>query len=425
VENVFVLGLDDHNARLLRELPGADQYRFHALLELDDLLSGETIAVPELLDRAQRQLEAFDGPVNAVIGFWDFPVSTIVPILCERFGLPWASLESVVKCEHKYWSRLEQRSVIDEVPRFGLLDLDDTDPQLPDDLQYPVWIKPVKSAASELAFYVQDPQQLRDAAAEIREGIGRMGDPFEFVLDQLDLPPAIAGVGGSACLVEESATGAQVTVEGFSFRGDVHVYGIVDSVTCPDSPSFLRYQYPSTVPAAVADRLVELSRRVVRRIGLDGTTFNIEYFWDAEQDVTLLEINPRHSQSHAELFEQVDGIAHHDCMLQLALGREPRPPHRAGPHAMAAKWFLRRSADGVAVRVPTAEEIEQVQHAVPGCSVVVPVKVGDRLSELHNQDSYTYAIANVYIGAESEDELRRKYERAVAGLPFAFEEPES
>ena len=256
---------------------------------------------------------------------------------------------------------------------------------------------------------MENHKQLHDAAAEIREGIGRVGDPFEYVLDQLDLPTEIADAGGSACLVEEAATGAQVTVEGYSYRGDVRVYGIVDSVTCPGSSSFLRYQYPSTVPAAVADRLAELSRRVIGRIGLDGTTFDIEYFWDAERDaITLLEVNPRHSQSHAELFEQVDGITHHDVMLQLALGREPRPPHRKGPYAMAAKWFLRRDEDGVAVRVPTAEEIERVERDVPGCTVTSSVQVGDRLSELHDQDSYSYAIANVYVGADSEDELRRE-----------------
>ena len=223
VENVFVLGLDDHNARLLQALPDAERYRFHPLLDIDDIRHADTVSVPDLLEQAQRQLERFDGPVHAVIGFWDFPISTMLPILAERLGLPWPGLESVVKCEHKYWSRLEQRQVIEEVPRFGLLDLDDEDPDLPEGLRYPVWVKPVKSASSRLAFRVENHKQLHDAAAEIREGIGRVGDPFEYVLDQLDLPTEIADAGGSACLVEEAATGAQVTVEGYSYRGDVRV----------------------------------------------------------------------------------------------------------------------------------------------------------------------------------------------------------
>ena len=90
---------------------------------------------------------------------------------------------------------------------------------------------------------------------------------------------------------------------------------------------------------------------------------------------------------------------------------------------MAAKWFVRRVADGVARRVPTAEETRQVQRDIPGCTVDVSVTVGDRLSELHDQDSYSYAYATIYIGADDEDELIQKYEQAVAGLPFTFEEP--
>ena len=117
VENVFVLGLDAHNAEVLHGLPDAARYRFHPLLSDGELSGGESVDLPGLLDAAQRQVEAFDGPVHALVGFWDFPISTMVPILCERLGLRWATTDAVVKCEHKYWSRLEQRRVIDEYPR--------------------------------------------------------------------------------------------------------------------------------------------------------------------------------------------------------------------------------------------------------------------------------------------------------------------
>ena len=157
-ENVFVLGLDAHNARLLDGLPDADRYRFHPVLSDGELAGGDSVDLPGLLDAAQRQIEEFDGPVHALVGFWDFPISTMVPVLCERLGLRWATTEAVVKCEHKYWSRLEQAKVIDEIPGFGLLDLDD--PALPEGLAYPVWIKPVRSASSQLAFRADDPQQL-------------------------------------------------------------------------------------------------------------------------------------------------------------------------------------------------------------------------------------------------------------------------
>jgi hypothetical protein len=166
-ENVFVVGLNDHSAEILSRLPDADRYRFHRLLDADALLFSDTIPLPDLLAEAQREVEAFDGTVHAIIGFWDFPVSTMVPMLCERLGLRWASLESVVKCEHKYWSRLEQRRVIDEYPRFGLVDLDDA-PALPTGLRYPVWVKPIKSVSSALAYRVADDEQLTRALANIR-----------------------------------------------------------------------------------------------------------------------------------------------------------------------------------------------------------------------------------------------------------------
>ena len=49
------------------------------------------------------------------------------------------------------------------------------------------------------------------------------------------------------------------------------------------------------------------------------------------------------------------------------------------------------------------------------------VEPGERLSQRHDQDSYSYAIANVYLGGADEDELIRKYAQAVAALPFEIE----
>jgi hypothetical protein len=138
-ENVFVMGLDEHNERLLRDLPDAERYRFHPLLSYEEIY-GEEIRLRELLAKAQRELESFQGRIDAIIGFWDFPVSTMMPILRARFGLPGAPVEEVVKCEHKYWSRLVQQKVIDEYPRFGLVD-PEHDQEPPNGVSYPLWVK--------------------------------------------------------------------------------------------------------------------------------------------------------------------------------------------------------------------------------------------------------------------------------------------
>ncbi|HSJ44179.1 MAG TPA: hypothetical protein VK923_05800 [Euzebyales bacterium] len=419
--NIFVLGLEEHNLATLEDLPDADRYAFHRLLTVAELQQGDEIPIEHLFDKALRQLEAFDATIDAIVGYWDFPISSMVPMLNDRVGLRSASLESVLKCEHKYWSRLEQSKVIDEHPRFALVDLDG-EPERPD-LDYPFWVKPVKSFSGELAFRVDDDHSFHDAVRTIRDGIDRVASPFEWVLDRADLPPEIAEVGGRACLAEESIDGHQVTIEGYSLDGAVETYGAIDSLCYPDSPSFLRFQYPSRLPAGVIERMNQVSGAVIRQVGLDASTFNVEFLWDAEtDDLRLLEVNPRHSQSHAHLFADVDGAANHKVMVDLALGSRPRLPRREGPYEVAAKWFLRRFADGLVTRSPTPDEVAAVESEIPGVVVHLVAEEGDRLSQLYDQDSYSYKLANIYVGAADEEELAAKYERCVVALPFAFDE---
>lgn len=105
-----------------------------------------------------------------------------------------------------------------------------------------------------------------------------------------------------------------------------------EELNYPGTSSFQWRQYPSQLPLPMVERMREVSRRVIERIGLDNSTSSIECFCEPESgEVRLLEINPRHSQSHAELFEYVDGVPNHHCMVNLGLGRDPQLPHRAAP----------------------------------------------------------------------------------------------
>ncbi|MBA0128194.1 ATP-grasp domain-containing protein [Haloechinothrix sp. YIM 98757] len=420
-KNVFVIGLDEHNRQILEGVNDAAQYRFHSVLAYEEIY-GPQISFNGALQAAQRVLDSFDGPIDAIIGFWDFPVSAMVPLLRRRYGLPAASLEELIKCEHKYWSRLIQREVLDEYPPFGLVDpAHDQNP--PQHLRYPLWIKPVKSFSSVLAFGVADQDAFRQALGTIREGIGRIGEPFDALLEHLQLPPEIAAVGGQMCLAEEAIAGRQLTVEGYRYDGEVVLYGVIDSVRYDNSPSFLRFQYPSTLPEQVIARLEDISTRLVTAIGLDTMTFNIEYFWDPGTDaITLLEINPRHSQSHAELFADVDGMSNHEVMLRLALGRDPDFPHRKGRYPMAAKCFVRRFTDGYVRRHPTGEEIQAIERIVPGVTIDLIAHTGDVLSEQPHRDSYSYHVASVYIGAADETDLAAKFDQVAAALVYEIDD---
>ena len=423
--DIFVVGLDDLNLAQLEALPGADAYRFHALLTHRELKLADEFPVRRLLDEGCNRLKSFAGGVDAVVGYWDFPVSTVLPLLREAIGLPGPTLESVLKCEHKYWSRRVQQEVIpDQIPDFAALDPFADDPLAGVALPYPFWLKPVKSVLSHLGFRITDRASLDRAIGIIRGGIARFAVPFNLILERAKLPAGIRAVDGFHCIAESIISkGRQCTVEGYAWQGEVVCYGVIDSLReGPQGSSFSRYQYPSTLPEPVIRRMAELCRRVIRHIGYDNAPFNVEFYWEEDSDrIWLLEINTRISKSHAPLFQMVDGRYHHQVNLDLALGRRPDFPHRQGRYRCAAKFMLRHYGDARVTRVPSTEELDALRAQEPDASIEIAVDAGIRLSSLKNQDSYSYEVAVLFLGGEDERDLERKYRRLRDRLPLGFE----
>lgn len=426
IQNVFIAGVDPHNLHLLETLPGAGNLRFHDLFRKEDMKQGGS-ATPfdALLDKADRRLRAFDGTIDAIIGYWDFPSSSLVPILTSRFGLPGSSRDSMLKCEHKYWSRLEQRRVVPEVcPEFRAVDPFEEDVADRIDVPPPYWIKPVKATSSYLSYLVERREDLEKALGELREGIGSMANAFDELLKHAFLPPEVRDVTGHHCLVEKAISGRQCTVSGYVYAHRATVYGIVDSLNYPDTHSFQRYQLPSRLPEEVRDKLIEYSKKIMLRIGYNDAAFNIEFFYDENTgDIGLLEINPRISQSHGHIYEYVDGEPNHKIMLDLAMGNPPEHVPGNGDYPIAAKWFHKKFENAHVDRVPTPVEIREIEERTPGVSIEVVVKEGMDLEDLTLQDIYSFEIAHIHAGAENERELKKKVEGVIDRLPFEFSDP--
>lgn len=422
--NVFVIGVSDGQRPLFESLPIASNCRFHRLLDGASLRNPRNIPIRELLKRARSQLDEFDQSIDAITGYWDFPVSCMVPILCAERGLASPPLDGVLRCEHKFWSRVLQREVIPEhVPRFAAVDPFENGIESRPPLPFPFWLKPIKSFNAYLGFRIDDEDKFSYALPRIRAGISALGDPFDFALEKVERPSKIRGVGGSHCIAEEIiSTGRQCTAEGYVHGEDVVVFGIVDSLRVGSSSTFARYQYPSRLPAAACNEMMEISRRVIRHIGLLNSHFNIEYYWHEDSgQYWLLEINPRISQSHSQLFADVDGVANHAVSVDLALGRRPEFPHRKGPYACAAKFFLRRTRDAVVTRVPSPRRMAEIEHEVGGVKIELEVEEGTRLSDLGAQESYSYELAWIYVGGADEQELLRKHETVVGMMDIRLE----
>ena len=425
-KNIFIIGLNDFFHEKLKGIRGAEDYTFHGLIDPALLYETEEFDIPGMLAEAEKQLSAFDGSIDAIAGYMDFPVSTMLPILCGKFGTRTTSLEALLKCEHKYWSRKVQHEVIpDHIPAFAAFDpFDESALQRIGEagLGFPFFVKPIKSSGSRLGFRIDNPEDFDHAVEKLRADIGSISEPFNYVLERADLPAEIRAVDGRYCMAEQIIGGRQCTVEGYVYEGEVVPYGIVDSIRYPQVLSFYYYLYPSKLPERVQAKMNELTKTIMAHTGFDNSAFNIEFFWDEVQDrIWLLEINTRISQSHVDLFEKVDGVSHQQVTVDLALGKRPDMPHREGAFRVAAKFFYRVFfGDATVTRVPSAAEVEAAEAKVPGTIVHPQVEEGDRLSDLPEQDSYSYALAYVWMGGKNQSTLLWNYEQVIKSLHFEF-----
>ncbi len=215
-KNVFPIARDCLNLAKLKSLERFGDYRIHPVLDFKDVQGEHPPADhgdPEPGGTGDRFVFGHQGCHHHV---WDFPVSCLLPILCDRFGVPSPSLESVIKCYHKYWSRIVQRKVAPEcTPKFSKVDLNDDQALSKIELDLPFWLKPVKAFRSQLAFKINDERDFHGSTGIIREKIPRFSKPFDFFLERVATPNEIASAHGGFCIAEEVIEGRQGALEGY------------------------------------------------------------------------------------------------------------------------------------------------------------------------------------------------------------------
>ncbi len=422
-KNVFIVGLDEFNLEKLKRLPEAEECNFLSAIKLSEMREKEELSIPELLSKADKRIKEA-GSIDAVVTWFDFPGSVLVPIIAEKYGVPGPSLEPIMKCEHKYWSRVKQKEAIpDNIPVFKAFDIYDDNVFDSIGLEPPFWIKPVKSYGSFLAWEITDKDQFGECIEEAREHIDLMMEPFTYIFKKYNVSPEISRMK-EKMFAETVIKGHQCTAEGYALNDTVKVYGIIDSILEEDTPSFSRYEYPSELGQDVRKRIAGISEKVIRHIGLKQTAFNIEYFYNEKTDeIKLLEINPRMSQSHADMFEKIHGISHHEIMLNLALNRKPERLGKEGEYKKAAYFMLRSFKPGVVRNVPGEKIINELKSKYRGLEILINVEKGMNLDDMpeHHIDSYSYVLAHIILGAGNRKELIDKYNDVVKQLSIEIE----
>ncbi len=422
-KKVFVIGLDEFNLSKIRELPEINECTILPAVKFSEIRGVENISIPRLLEKTDKRIKEAGG-IDAVISYLDFPGSVLVPIIAKKYDLPGPELEDVMKCEHKYWSRLEQYEVIpDNIPRFRAFDPFDEDAYEKIGFTPPFWIKPVKSYHSYLAYEIKSREHFDECIEEVKQNIDYMVEPFSYIIKEFGMPEKIACIK-EKMFAETPISGHQCTVEGYVFNKDVVIYGLVDSVQYEGYPSFSRYQYPSNLPYEVQYRMSNLARKAIKRIGLNNSAFNIEFFYnEKENKIYLLEVNPRMSQSHADIFQKVHGISHHHVIINLSLGRRPEPIEYKGDFEIAAHFMLRTFRPGRVKQVPSNKKIAKLKEKYPEMTINLTVKEGQSLDDIeeHHIDSYSYVLAYINLGGNDHDHLLNKFRDIENNLGFRID----
>jgi biotin carboxylase len=385
----------------------------------DDVLGrsglGGAPDVIQLIEETVRRYEA--AGLSAVTSGVAYPGMPAAAVVARRLGLRGPSVRSVLLCEHKYYSRLAQRAHVPRAtPDFGLID--PKHPRAPDRMNFPLFVKPVKSSFSMNARLVGGDEELRELVAS-----GPMPEAYLKPFDELLGAYTEFAAGGANFIAESPLEGAQVSLEGYACGGRVHTLGIIDSIMYPGTISFRRFQYPSRLPAEVQQRMSRAAETFIRGVGYDDALFNVEFIYNAGRDALhVVEVNPKIASQFTDLFEKVDGASSYRTLLQVALGEEPDFEKGRGPFRVAASCVLRRFEDATVLRVPSPAEIAALGSKLPGARVEVTAQEGRLLSDvMQDGKSFRYCVVN--LGADSPEELEAKLELCEAALDFRFAPP--
>jgi len=341
----------------------------------------------------------------------------IAAAVARNLGLPGTDPAAIIRAQHKYYARQIHKAACPEAtPDFAVFPYRVEDPENVG-IPYPFFVKPVKAAHSVLARRIDTPDDLRRHLTFRpweKYIIKRLVRPFN------DLMPLYTdfAINPEHLLAEGLISGRhQVTVDGYARRGEITVVGIVDSIMYPGTQAFQRFEYPSSLPAAVQQRMSELAYRALRALGFDHGAFNVEMIWDEQTDkLQLIEVNPRLAAQFGDLYEKVNGLNTYELLLDLTLDRELRDRSGKGAYGSAAS-FVFREFNGAVKVAPDQAQIAWLQSNYPDALLNTYIKEGhSRWREVKWLGSYRYAVLN--LGGRDRHDMFARFEHICEHLRF-------
>jgi hypothetical protein len=364
-----------------------------------------------------RLVARYRGRIDAVISNNEHFGALIAAVVAQRLGLPGTDPAVIIAAQHKYYARCLQRKIVPEAtPQFSVFPYrlqSAADTGLP----FPFYVKPVKATFSVLARRVDNFAQLQSHLHFNRLEtliLHKLVTPFNDLMVQY----TPFTIDAHHLIGEEIINGVQVNLDGFMHNGKITILGIVDEVMYPGTQAFLRFEYPSRLPADVLARMRALAEKLFTGLDYAYGFFNVELIYDADSGrIQVVEINPRMASQIMNLYRRVDGYDPYQVLFDLALGENPQVNFGQGAFGAAASFVFRRF-DGRAVeRVPKRAQIEWVHERYPDARLMLYLKRGASLArEMKWLGSHRYAVLN--LGGASTEDLHQRYNDIRRELAF-------
>jgi ATP-grasp domain len=320
----------------------------------------------------------------------------IAAVLAERLGLPGNDPRAIIASQHKYYSRMIQERIVPEaVPRYVSIPFPLKKDQIID-LPYPFFVKPIKATYSVLAKTIQQRSELVDLLhfGYFEEWITRrLVKPFA------DIMPLYSDhtIDPSGMLAEEIMTGDQINIDGYCYQGQLYFLGTIDEVMYSGTDAFMRFEYPSQLPPSILERAKIITKKVLGAIHYQHGFFNIEFIYNKSNDqLKIIEINPRMASQLVNLYQRVDGYNPYDILFELAVGEEPKVEKEPSQYQAAASFVFRKFGETAVQSIPTSDQIQQALEPYPDANLMLYFKKGSQLKrELKWLGSYRYAVLNL------------------------------
>jgi biotin carboxylase len=237
------------------------------------------------------------------------------------------------------------------------------------EIGYPVVIKPVDSSGSRGVRRVDDP--------------GAMPSAVDLALSQSQKREAI---------VERFVAGIECTVETFSYHGRTEILGISEKVHVPFPACVsIDLTYPPSFAQDTIDAIADAARAAIAAVGLTSGPGHVEVFVTPDGPL-VVELAARGGgyRIFSDIVPALSGVDPVECVLDLALGQEPRfDPTRAGA---AVLRFFNPAARGVLQRVTGVEEARALKGIL---DVVIELPVGapyDGITRDSERPGYVIAV---------------------------------